>query len=127
MTAQPYKPHLPARALVMMVAVMMAYQQKTIVTKGCHCDDEDDDDGGDDDDHVGLAVHAGGVPAIKRVGAHCRDLQDRQLVNSVLLKYFCKYSSIQHYCFLYCSVAKCVPNVFLKHSNKKSSEHALCH
>ena len=80
---------------------------------------------GDGDD--GAAVHAGGVPAIKRVGAHCRDLQDRQLVNSVLLKYFCKYSSIQHYCFLYCSVAKCVPNVFLKHSNKKSSEHALCH
>ena len=55
----------------MMVAVM---------TKGCHCDDEDDDD------DVGLAVHAGGVPAIKRVGAHCRDLQDRQPVNSVLLK-----------------------------------------
>ena len=122
MTAQPYKPHLLARVLVMMVAVIMAYQQKPITTKGCHCDDEYDDDG-----DVGLAVHAGGVPAIKRVGAHCRDLQDRQLVNSVLLKYFCKYSSIQHYCFLYCSVAKCVPNVFLKHSNKKSSEHALCH
>ena len=112
MTAQPYKPHLLARALVMMVAVMMVYQQKTIMTKGCHCDDEDGDGGGDDDDDVGLAVHAGGVPAIKRVGAHCRDLQDRQLVNSVLLKYYCKYSSIQHYCLLYCSVAECVPNRF---------------
>ena len=33
MTAQPYKPHLPARALVMMMAVMMVYQQKTIMTK----------------------------------------------------------------------------------------------
>ena len=96
-----------AGALVMMVAVMMAYQQKPIMTKGCHCDHEDDDD-----DDVGLAVHAGGVPAIKRVGAHCRDLQDRQLVNSVLLKYYCKYSSSQHYCLLYCSVAKCVPNRF---------------
>ena len=75
MTAQPYKPHLLARALVMMVAVTMAFQQKTIMTKDCRCDDD-----------VGLAVHAGGVPAIKRVGAHCRDLQDRQPVNSVLLK-----------------------------------------
>ena len=99
---------------------MMASQQKPIRTKGCHCDDEYDDDGGDDDDDdVGLAVHAGGVPAIKRVGAHCRDLQDRQLVNSVLLKYYCKYSSIQNYCLLYCSVAKCVTNRFLKNSNNK--------
>ena len=66
MTAQPYKPHLLARVLVMMVAVMMAYQQKPIMTKDYHCDDKDDGDG-----DVGLAVHAGGVPAIKRVGAHC--------------------------------------------------------
>ena len=110
----------------MMVAVMMAYQQKPIMTKGCHCDDEDDDGGGDDDDDIGLAVHAGGVPAIKRVGAHCRDLQDRQLVYSVLLKYFCKNSSIQHYCFLYCSVAKCVPNRFLKPSNNKKVRGMHC-
>ena len=112
----------------MMVAVIMAYQQKPITTKGCHCDDEDDDDGGDgDDDDIGLAVHAGGVPAIKRVGAHCRDLQDRQLVNSaVLLKYYCKYSSSQLYCLLYCNVAKCVINRFLKHSNNKKVRSMHC-
>ena len=75
MTAQPYKPYLLARVLVMMAAVMMAFQQKNHHDKSCHCDDEDDDDGGDDDDDVGLAVHAGGVPAIKRVGAIARSLR----------------------------------------------------